>query len=207
MNSWESILLTFLQHQTIFGSIFILFIEEAGFPLSVADIVITFTGYQIANGSLSFSVAFLGLLVADLAGASVLYYLSARFGQKLVFRFGKYIHLDEKKLLKVEEKFRKHGPLFIIFGRHIPGFRITITVFSGISDVTYQTFIISTFASVVWWIPFYLFVGQRLGPKAAQFFHAHSYSPLLLIFLPILALVLPLFLLRKKKKSNSLDNG
>lgn len=177
-----------------------LFIEEAGFPIPIADGIIIYTGYLISRGHISFTVALIGLLFADLAGVSLLYYLSSRYGQKLIVRFGKYMHLSEKKLFKVEQKYRKYGPLFIIFGRHIPGFRVPTTVFSGMSEVTYPTFIASTFISIIWWIPLYLAIGQNLGAKAKQLIQAHlQYTPLLAL-LPILAIAIPIFLLRDKKK-------
>ncbi len=200
MPVWYDILLSFLQHNALFGSMFILFIEEAGFPISIADIVITYVGYQVSKGALSFPVAFISLLTADLVGVSILYYLSFHYGRRLISRFGKYMHLDETKLDRVEEKYKKYGVLFIIFGRHIPGLRIPTTVFAGISKITYPTFILSTLASIIWWIPFYLTLGERLGPRAVDFFQSHAKYSLVLILLPLMAIVVPLFLLRSTKK-------
>ena len=112
----------------------------------------------------------------------ILYYLSSWYGQIIVLNFGKYIHFDGKKLTTVEEKFRKYGAWVIIFRRHISGFRIPIMVFSGMSGVSYKTFIVSTFISVIFWILFYLSVGQQFGAKIVRLLHGHNgYFVLLLI--------------------------
>lgn len=165
----------FLTHQGAYALLVLLLIEEAGIPLPIpGDVVIAYTGYEVSRGNIPYIGAFLLLLIAVLIGSSILYYLSARFGQKIVLTFGRYIHLNEKKLLTVEEKFRKYGPWVIIFGRHVPGFRIPITVFAGMSKISYKTFIISTFISVIFWIPFYLALGQQLGPKTMQLLRGYN---------------------------------
>jgi membrane protein DedA with SNARE-associated domain len=79
--------------------------------------------------------AFVLLLLAVLVGSSTLYALSARYGQRIVLHFGNYLHVDAHKLLTVEEKFQQDGPWVIILGRHIPGFRIPITIFAGMSGI------------------------------------------------------------------------
>src|SRR5260370_20557119 len=88
--------------------------------------------------------------------------------------------------------------LVVIFGRHIPGFRIPITVFAGMSDMKYSTFIISTFISIIFWIPFYLFLGMRLGPKTTQLLHNHQWYLLILLVSGIL-IALGILFLRKSK--------
>lgn len=196
----DSIFFALLQQPIGIFPAILLLIEEAGFPIPIADWVILFTGYQISKGYISFVFAFSSLLVADLLGVSLLYYLSFHFGQKLVLKVGKYAQLDQQKLTIVEEKFKKYGPICIVIGRHIPGFRVPITVFSGMSRVSYKTFIFSTFIAVVWWIPLYLLIGQWLGPKTIQLLHQHiQYLPLL-ISIPFLAYLSPFILLRKKLK-------
>jgi membrane protein DedA with SNARE-associated domain len=175
-------------------------LEESGIPIPIpGDIVIAYTGFQVSKGLIPYFAAFALLLFSVLLGSSILYYLSARYGNKLVTRFGFFLHINEKKLLIVEEKFRKYGPWVIIIGRHIPGFRIPITVFSGMSKITYKTFIISTFLSVIIWIPFYLSVGAKLGPKSAKLLHGHP-EYFYFAAIPFVLFVIYLIYLRFKHK-------
>jgi membrane protein DedA with SNARE-associated domain len=106
-------------------------------------------------------------------GSSILYALSSRYGQRIVLQFGKYLHVDAQKLLTVEEKFKRYGPWVIILGRHIPGFRIPITIFAGMSSIPYRTFLLSTCISVILWIALYLAIGKSLGAKTLSLLHAH----------------------------------
>ncbi|HEX8931890.1 MAG TPA: DedA family protein [Patescibacteria group bacterium] len=200
LDRFEDLILGFVVSQSYLAPVLLLFLEETGIPLPTADFVIAYTGYQVSLGHLSFFVAFLILMIADLLGASILYFLCSRYGVHVINIFGKFIDLDQNKLDYVEEKFRKYGALFIIFGRHIPGFRIPITVFSGISEMSYLTFIGSTFISIVFWISFYLSLGQRLGPRTVHLLHTHGWYGLLFL-LPIAIFIAPFIFLRKSKKA------
>ncbi len=199
LDNYSDALIGFLNSQKVIAPILLLALEEAGIPLPVpGDLIIAYTGYQVAQGNISYQVAFILILISVLIGSTILYGLSFRFGNRLILTLGKYIHLDEKKLLTVEKHFRKYGILAIIFGRHIPGFRVPVTVFSGISDVSYKTFIASTFVSVIFWIIIYLSLGLNLGAKTMALLHAHTYLRLFL-FLPFILFFGLLFYLHKTK--------
>jgi membrane protein DedA with SNARE-associated domain len=126
-----------------------------------------------------------------LLGSSVLYYLSYFYGEPLVEKFGRFIHLNEKKLKYIERKFRQYGPLVIMIGRHIPGFRIPITVFSGVSRVKYKTFIISEFFSVLVWVLIFMQVGVKLGKRTMALFHNHD-SLIFFLAIPVVLTIITL---------------
>lgn len=189
----------FLKSQTALAPVLLLTLEESGIPVPIpGDIVIAYLGYQVSLGHIPYVAAFILLLTSVLGGSSLLYYLSSRFGNQIVTKFGPYLHISEKKLITVEKKFRKFGPLVIIFGRHIPGFRIPITIFSGMSQVTYKTFIISTFLSVIIWIPVNLALGAHLGPKTARLLHGHA-EYFYIAAIPFVLFLLYIFSIRLKK--------
>lgn len=206
LEPFTDIIEAFLTHQGAYAPILLLLIEEAGIPIPVpGDVMVAYMGYEVYRGNISYLGAFIFLLLAVLVGSSILYYLSARFGQQIVLKFGHYMHLSEKRLLSVEAKFRKYGVWVIIFGRHIPGFRIPITVFAGMSEVTYKKFIISTFFSVIFWIPFYLSIGQKLGPKTILLLKGrHEY--LLIALIPFLIFVISIIYVSMKRKKERLTS-
>lgn len=175
----------FVIHQAMLAPFLLLLIEESGIPLPIpGDVYLAFIGYKVAEGKISYLVAFTLFLGAVLVGSSILYYVSSRWGHRIILKFGKYIHLSEEKLLTVEKGFKKYGVWVIIIGRHIPGFRVPITFFAGVSGVPYRTFIVSTFISVIFWIAFYLSLGRQVGKDVLKHVHA-SHWYLLLFAIPI----------------------
>jgi membrane protein DedA with SNARE-associated domain len=201
----EDILVRFLVHQIYLAPVILLILEEVGIPLPFADLVIVYIGYQIAIGRIPYAVGFIILLLSDVIGASILYFVSSKYGIKIVNKFGKYIDLDMDKLNTVEGKFRKFGPLVIIVGRHIYGFKVPITIFSGISKMKYWIFLLSVLITDSVWIPFYLSIGRRLGPKTLKLLHEYHFNHwyYLLILVPIILALFPFFLLRKGKQKKS----
>lgn len=190
----------FILNNGIFAPIFLLLLDEAGVPLPIpGDIYIAYSGYLIKRGRLSYPEAFIMLLISVLLGSTILYYLSWRYGNIAVQRFGPLVHLDESKLKIVQTQFKKYGILAIIIGRHIPGFRVPVTVFAGMSKITYPTFIISTFISVIFWIAFYLSFGEKVGPRIMHLLHG-NYTYLLLFLIPLILVSGTIFLLRVKKE-------
>jgi membrane protein DedA with SNARE-associated domain len=183
----------FIKSQLTLAPVLLLTLEEAGVPVPIpGDIVIAFVGYQASLGKISYVAAFFILLTAVLIGSSILYYLSSRYGNRLVKRFGPYLHVNEERLHAVEKQFKKFGPLVIIFGRHIPGFRIPITIFSGMSGVSFRTFFLSTIASVIIWIPVNLTLGAKLGHKTVHLFQGHT-EYFYLVSIPFILFILYIF--------------
>ena len=73
------------------------------------------------------------------------------------------MHLDEKKLLKMEHWYQKHRAPAIILGRLVPGLRIATTVVAGIFEVPFWAFAGYTTISGVIWAAIYLTAGAVLG--------------------------------------------
>ena len=185
LDNLEDAIVYIFTTQPLLGPFLLLTIEEAGIPLPIpGDVYISYTGYQITKGTISYPVGFIALMLAVLIGSSILYWLSSYFGERIVLKFGKYIHLNKKKLNFIETKFRKYGALVIIVGRHIPGFRIPVTVFSGISKVDYKTFLLSEIISIVFWIGIFLAIGQKLGKRTLALFHNH-YAIFFVLLIPV----------------------
>lgn len=189
LDSVEDWIGIFLHQQPLVGPVFLLLLEETGIPLPIpGDFYISYVGYRVSQHRIPYFSAYISLFFAVLLGSSILYFLSYHWGAPLIKKFGKYVHLNERKLDYIEEKFRKFGPLAIIFGRHIPGFRVAVTVFSGISKMNYFIFLLSEIISVTFWIAFFLKVGEKLGARTVRLLH-HNYSSILFLIIPIIFIV------------------
>lgn len=155
----------FIQAQVVVAPLLLLFLEEMGIPIIVpGDAILAYTGLSVSRthgASLwfAFSIALLSVMV----GASILFFVSRRYGQRVVDKIGRFIFLKESHIERAEKLFNRFGVWTIIFGRHIPGMRIPITIFAAISGIKYRTFILSTFISTALWILFYLKLGHRYG--------------------------------------------
>ena len=157
----------------------LLLIEEAGVPLPApGDIVIMFAGYRASMGEMDLFEAAVAVTLAVQLGSTILYTLSRKVGHTILFKYGRFVHLDEKKLEKVERWILQHGPVMVLVGRLTPGLRTPTSIMAGVFEVPFRHFFaFATLAALVWsgvWLASGYFFGKRMLPLL-QYFHYTSY--------------------------------
>jgi membrane protein DedA with SNARE-associated domain len=119
-------------------------------------------------------LAWLGLIGVVVVGGTNLFYLSRRFGRRLAEgRFAHLVHLSPSRLQRAERWFDRYGVVAIIFGRHIPGFRVPITVAAGVFKVRYPLFAASVAVSTAIWAGVVMVIGIKFGPRMEAFLRLH----------------------------------
>lgn len=167
----------FYRRNTFLPGFALLYLEESGIPLPApGDVFVMYVGVHVPHHLAAWIAAWLGLIVAVVLGATNLFLISRKYGRRLVeSQFAEYVHLSHKRLEKAERWFDRYGVLAIIFGRHIPGFRIPITVAAGIFRIRYPVFAASVAVSTAIWAGIVLIIGINYGPRLADLLRVHSF--------------------------------
>src|SRR5215469_13614306 len=107
-------------------------IEEAGIPIPIpGDALVMLAGAE-QHAPLVHAFAVIGISsVAVFLGSSLLYLVMRRSGHPILLKYGKYIHMNERRLARVKGWLEHRGRIAIIVGRLIPGLRIPTTVIAG----------------------------------------------------------------------------
>jgi membrane-associated protein len=156
----------------------LLYIEESGVPLPVpGDFYIAFMGKLYAGSLSSLLTAWLAIIAVVVAGSSNLYWISRRWGPRLLRKpsVARLLRLDGERLERAHRWFDRWGALAIIFGRHLPGFRITITVIAGTMRVPYRVFAPSVAVSTAIWAAVGLWLGATLGQSLGHVLSANTW--------------------------------
>jgi membrane protein DedA with SNARE-associated domain len=164
-----------LHRYSYLASYGLLYIEESGIPLPApGDVFVMYVGAHVPRNVASWVIAWLGLIGIVVLGATNLYFISRRFGRKLVEgRVSAVIHLSPERLERAEKWFQRYGVVAIIFGRHIPGFRVPITVAAGVLRISYPLFAASVAVSTAIWAGVVMIVGINFGPRMEAFLRLH----------------------------------
>ena len=164
-----------LHRYTYLASYGLLYIEESGVPLPApGDVFVMYVGAHVPRNLPSWIIAWLGLIGVVVLGATNLFFISKRFGRRLAEgRFAEVVHLSPERLKRAEQWFRRYGVIAIIFGRHIPGFRIPITVAAGVLKVSYPIFAASVAVSTAIWAGVVIIIGINFGPRMEAFLRVH----------------------------------
>jgi membrane protein DedA with SNARE-associated domain len=159
----------------------LLFLEEAGIPLVLpGDVLLMYLGHSLPDTAVAWGLTWFALLVCVVAGSSVLYLIARRWGRPLAKgRVGAVLHLTPARLERAERWFQRWGPWTIIFGRHVIGCRVPVTVVAGICGVRYPVFALSVAVSAAPWIALFLFLGSAFGDTVQRLFGQHHTTSLI----------------------------
>src|ERR1700681_2743320 len=145
----------------------LLYAEESGVPMPMpGDVFVMYVGHHASQSLLTLVAALLGLVAIVGLGASNLYWISQRWGRSIVeHRLAKVLHLTPARIDQAERWFGRWGVWTLIFGRHIPGMRVPLTVAAGIFRVPYRVFIASVAISTAIWAGFFMTMGAVFGGR------------------------------------------
>ncbi|KOP72703.1 hypothetical protein AMS59_17515 [Lysinibacillus sp. FJAT-14745] len=118
-----------------------------------------FTNIHLLNYELAIFISFAGALI----GMMISYLVGRKAGRPLIIKYGKWIGLKEKRMMKVEKWMKKYGPYSLVFGYFIPGFRHVTCYFAGIGKMELKTYI--TFAAIgaFLWCFTFISIGKVIG--------------------------------------------
>lgn len=148
-----------------FTSLFtIILLEESGVPLPApGDVFIMNAGWRASRGHGDFWHVALVVIIATIIGSSLLYFVARFLGEKVLFKYFHFLHINRTKLKTVEGWIQTHESRVLILGRLTPGFRILTTLASGFFGIPYHVFILNTTLATMIWVSFYFFLGRYLG--------------------------------------------
>jgi membrane protein DedA with SNARE-associated domain len=150
----------------------LLYVEESGVPLFVpGDVILVYSGHQTAEDPAALVGAWVLAVLAVTLGATNLYLVSRWLGRRVLSgRLALVLHLTPERVDRAERSFRRWGPWALVFGRHIPGLRIPLTVAAGVLEVPYPLFAGCVAVSSAIWAAAWLAAGVVFGDRVAALF-------------------------------------
>jgi membrane protein DedA with SNARE-associated domain len=182
----------------------LLYAEESGVPMPMpGDVFVMYVGHHAAHGLLTALAAWLGLIGVVVLGASNLYWIAQRWGRSIVeHRLAKVLHLTPARIDRAERWFARYGVWTLIFGRHVPGLRVPLTVAAGIFRIPYRVFLASVAISTAVWAGFFMTLGAVFGGRIGHLLALHREGYVILPAVIVLAFgVYLLVLLRRTAKA------
>ena len=178
----------------------LLYLEESGVPMPMpGDVFVMYVGHHSAASLLTLVAAWLGLVGVVVLGASNLYFISRRWGRSIVeHRLAKVLHLTPARIDQAERWFARWGVWTLVFGRHIPGLRVPLTVAAGIFRVRYPVFVASVAISTAVWAGFFLTLGAVFGGRIGHLLSLHREGYVILPAAVVIAFAVYLTILLRR---------
>ncbi|HEY4871173.1 MAG TPA: DedA family protein [Candidatus Dormibacteraeota bacterium] len=184
----------------------LLYLEESGVPMPMpGDVFVMYVGHHSTHGLLTLLAAWLGLIAVVVLGATNLYFISRRWGRSIVeHRLARLLHLTPARIDQAERWFGRWGVWTLVFGRHIPGLRVPLTVAAGIFRVRYSVFVASVAISTAVWAGFFLTLGAVFGGRISHLLSLHREGYVILPAVVVLAFCAYLvILIRRTRPENT----
>ncbi len=137
--------------------------ESCGLPIS-SEVIVPLGGALASQGKLNFILVVLVASVANLVGSLIAFYLTRRYGERVVLsRAGRRMGLSRGHLRLAHRFFGRFGLWAVFVGRLLPIVRTYISFPAGLSKIGYTTFSLATLAGAIPWNVALAYAGYKLG--------------------------------------------
>jgi membrane protein DedA with SNARE-associated domain len=173
-------------------------IESSFFPFP-SEIILIPAGALIAKGEMALFPVFFASLIGSLLGALINFYLAFFLGRKtielLVDKYGRFLFINNKKLIKTDNYFENYGEITTFIGRLIPIVRQLISIPAGFSKMNISKFCLFTLLGSGIWTLFLIYTGYFFGSEISSMRKIIITSVILIISL----IILIIYILKRKR--------
>jgi membrane protein DedA with SNARE-associated domain len=146
----------------IFG---IVALESAGVPLPGETILVAAALLAATTGQIKIVVVVLAAAAGAIVGDGVGYVVGRRFGVPFLHKYGRYIRLDEDRLLIGRYLFLQYGNAVVFFGRFIAVLRMFAALLAGANSMPAGRFFFFNITGGVCWASLFGFGAYAAGAE------------------------------------------
>jgi membrane protein DedA with SNARE-associated domain len=172
-------------------------LESAAVPLPgeatlIAAAIVAGTS-DVLDIRLVIAAAATGAIIGDNFG----YWVGSRIGYRLLLRFGRYIHLTERRIKVGQYLFLRYGAHVVFFGRFVAVLRPLAAFLAGANRMPWGRFFLYNAAGGIAWAALYGSAGYFLGHDAHRLAGPVAVS---IGAAAVIALVIAVTLLRRHER-------
>ncbi len=152
-----------------YGAVFVLVaLESLGVPLPGETVLIAAATYAGTTHKLSIGVVFLIAAAAAILGDTAGYWIGDVGGYRLLYRYGRYVRIDESKIKVAHYLFEHRGGAVVFFGRFVSVLRTYAAFLAGTSRMRYRHFLLFNALGGITWAALYAFLAYYAGTFLAK---------------------------------------
>ena len=138
-------------------------IESMGIPVPGETMLITAAIYAGSTHHLHISLVIAAAASGAMLGDNLGYLIGRKGGFSLIRRFGKYVRVDERKLMSGSYLFQRHGGKAVFAGRFVAILRMWAAFLAGTYRMPWRRFMAANAAGAIVWASLYGAGGYYFG--------------------------------------------
>ncbi len=144
------------------GLAFGLFIDSFGIPIP-SEVLVPLATALVAQDKFTLVGVFVVSVVAQTLGGLAGYAIGRYAGEPFLLKYGRYVLISHRDLVKTHLAFQKYGRLLTLVGRCLPVIRGLIAYPAGIAEMPIRTYIAFTVIGSALWTLILMYLGSLLG--------------------------------------------
>jgi len=140
-------------------------LESAGVPLPGETILVAAALLAATTNQIDIAVVVTAAAAGAIVGDGIGYTVGRRFGLPLLRKYGRYIRLDESRLLIGQYLFFRYGNAVVFFGRFIAVLRMFAALLAGANRMPAGRFFFFNITGGICWACLFGFGAHALGTE------------------------------------------
>ena len=140
-------------------------LESAGVPLPGETILVAAALSAATTNQIDIAVVVGAAAAGAIVGDGIGYIVGRRFGLPLLRKHGRYIHLDENRLLIGRYMFFRYGSAVVFFGRFIAVLRMFAALLAGANSMPAARFFFFNITGGICWACLFGFGAYAVGTE------------------------------------------
>lgn len=137
------------------------------FPPIPSELIMPLAGFAVAQGKMNFGLVILFGALGTILGAIPWYYLGYTMKadrlRRLFDRYGKWLGISGKDIVKSQQWFQRHGNKAVLWGRLLPGVRTLISLPAGLAAMNFSQFVLFSLVGILAWVSLLTYLGFIFG--------------------------------------------
>lgn len=159
----------YISHYGYWAIFFGVFLESLGLPLPGETLIIV-AGLAAAKGALNLQWVMALAVIATFVANNISFACGYLGGRGLVLRYGKYVFFSEKRLVALEDFFKRHGGKVVVVARFIIGLRQLNGFIAGTARMPPVQFVLFNMIGAVLWVVWWSALAYYFGRKFSGIF-------------------------------------
>lgn len=144
-----------------------MFLNCLGLPIA-SEVILPLAGIAIQKGNFDPTMTFMAVIGAQMLGFSLAYLVARHAGVGLIEKYGRYLFISHKQVMKGQRLFRKHGAIIMLIGLITPGMHGYMGYSAGLAKMRVHTFFIVGLTGTAIWSLALLGLGYLFGNELPQ---------------------------------------